>query len=373
MVSVSSAVIWCLVVAHAFVPARRHLRHLGSHRTKAPRAVSNEGESVRRLATLVTVPMVRVPWIRAAVTTHRCAQVWGTYAPVVRYVYELPVPPPGVLFSAAYYGVAMSTLAVAQATLSPRLGSDEASLANRAGFELGTYLFVGNMAQVLGLQSTSASAAAFLVQTTTVIVPTLEAILRGSLPARTRNACAVAFMGVAVICGNDLGDLSGDALIVLASLFYSFHVIRLGTYAPRLDAVNLAFAKAKYETGFAVATVAAIWLFLPANDLRSFLAADFAPSERTALFLATFWSGTVVCAYTIWAQSYGQRDVPPARANLIYTSQPIFSSLFAALLVGEKPTLAAALGGALIVLAIFIEIDGAVEVQRHNDIARRRR
>ena len=50
---------------------------------------------------------------------------------------------------------------------------------------------------------------------------------------------------------------------------------------------------------------------------------------------AILWTGWITCAYTIYAQSYGQRKVGPSDSNLIDTTQPLFSSLFAYLLLGE--------------------------------------
>lgn len=332
MLRLRLATLFLACVGEALLAAPRRTPSL-LHRSV--RAFDQETDALR-LATLVTVPMC-----------------WGTYSPVVKYVYELPAAPSGILFSAVYYVVAFSTLSAAKAVL--RADAADEELANRAGLELGGYLFLGNAAQVVGLESTTADAAAFLIQTTTVFVPALQALTRGSLPTRTLIACAAATAGVAVICageGQDLGDMSrgGDALVVLAAVFYSLHVIRLGEFAPRLDALDLAASKAKFETLFAIASAAA---FTPLADLRATLAA---PALGT-LALAALWCGTVVCAYTIWAQSFGQRAVPPARANLIYTSQPLFSAAFAAILVGERPTEAILLGGGLIILAILTELD----------------
>ena len=67
------------------------------------------------------------------------------------------------------------------------------------------------------------------------------------------------------------------------------------------------------------------------------------------------------CAYTIWAQSFGQRGVAPSRANLIYTSQPVFSALFAFGLLGERPTAATVAGGGLILAAAATELSRDVE------------
>ena len=68
------------------------------------------------------------------------------------------------------------------------------------------------------------------------------------------------------------------------------------------------------------------------------------------------WCGAVTCAYTIWAQSFGQRGVTAARANLVYTSQPVFSALFAFGLLHEVPTAATLAGGGLILIAVAAEV-----------------
>jgi drug/metabolite transporter (DMT)-like permease len=55
-------------------------------------------------------------------------------------------------------------------------GSSSALLI-RAGCELGGWLFLGSSLQIYGLQLISASRAAFLVQTTTIMVPLIESVL----------------------------------------------------------------------------------------------------------------------------------------------------------------------------------------------------
>ena len=49
-------------------------------------------------------------------------------------------------------------------------------------------------------------------------------------------------------------------------------------------------------------------------------------------------------------------QVPASRANLVYTSQPVFSALFALALLGERPTPATLLGGGLILAAVAAEV-----------------
>ena len=136
------------------------------------------------------------------------------------------------------------------------------------------------------------------------------------------------------------------------------HVVRLSALAPGLDALDLARAKAAAEVGFAVLSVAALAAATPFTEGRAFAAslAHAAPDTTAALATAVVWCGAVTCAYTIWAQSFGQRGVTAARANLVYTSQPVFSALFAFGLLHEVPTAATLAGGGLILIAVAAEV-----------------
>ena len=187
--------------AAAFAPTPKRLPRTPRRATPA---TPPDVPTAARVAVLLSVPVA-----------------WGTYAPAVKAVYALPAPPPGVVFSLAYYVVALACLG---AVAAPRRSRNP--LPYRAGGELGLYLFLGNLFQVVGLETVSADAAAFLVQTTTVLVPVLEARVTGKAVAgATYRNCAVAFLGVAVLCGEGLetgaAPAAGDLLILCAALLYS--------------------------------------------------------------------------------------------------------------------------------------------------------
>ena len=111
---------------------------------------------------------------------------WGTYTPVVKYMYEKIDPSmPGFIFSAGYYLVAAASLGILsnmqdnnnKATMSDESnnnggvavegdvtiidGSDDETriITTRGGWELGSYLFIGNGLQVVGLQTVPADRA----------------------------------------------------------------------------------------------------------------------------------------------------------------------------------------------------------------------
>ena len=374
---------------------------------------------------------------------------WGTYTPVVKYMYDKITPSmPGFIFSTGYYIVAALTLRgilLVVGLLSSKNNNNKLLLLNnnnvieqekaggnnnyynninndlitkRGGLELGSYLFIGNGLQVVGLQSVPADRAAFLVQLTTVMVPLLSAITAGTLlPIRTYVACLIAFIGVVVMgadgsSGGSGGDdvsnnivvdssndgetittaiqsmqivSQGDILCILAALAYTMHVVRLGKYAPQTNPLELAAAKATTEALLGIILCSCLAYVGSSSDLSQLLGLptfvnqmgssiseyfSFLTTELTAnngaglsneisssLVISIggiLWTGWVTCAYTIYAQSYGQRIVGPADSNLIYTTQPLFSSLFAYLLLGETLGSYGYVGATLIGISLWL-------------------
>lgn len=264
------------------------------------------------------------------------------------------------------------------------------------GLELGTYLFVGNALQVIGLRTVPSDRAAFLLQLTTIFVPLVQSVFARNLfllPAKTWAACCVALAGVALIGtenaegGSSLASLSldslqfsaGDQAIMLGALVYTFHCIRLEKYAKEIpSALRLAAAKASTETGWsALAVGVGLAAAAQSGTLDNPLLGSLQTSGRgiinyTETFInsmndiditqyltlagALSWIGLVTIAYTITAQTYGQSRVPPSTANLIYTLQPIFTALLAYFLLGETLSYSGLVGGALIGFAVLLVV-----------------
>lgn len=303
---------------------------------------------------------------------------WGTFAPAVKLANAAsPVPFPAVLFSAGQYVVASSLLLAATALVPPAAPASPAPtppprFAWAAGAELGGYLFIGNLLQVSGLATVPADRGSFLVQTTTLMVPLLQALSQGglgSVSAKTWTACALAFVGVLCMSASDGGGgggLSiafgpGDVLVLSSAVLYSLHVLRLSALAPAVPPLRLAVAKAGAETVYAALAVCALMTALPnsppAIEVGRFVEAlgTMGDGAKATLAASAAWCGAVTVAYTIWAQSFGQSSgMSATQANLIYTTQPLWSVLFAALLVSEVPTSSEALGGAVIAAALWL-------------------
>lgn len=111
--------------------------------------------------------------------------------------------------------------------------------------------------------------------------------------------------------------------------------------------------------------------------------------------LHTTLKGWVTCAYTIYAQSFGQARVrygtlsqdyfsmpttcltyffySPTNANLIYTFQPIFTALIAFLLLGETMGPAGVAGGSIIAGSVFVVATASFSEESISDSTSERR
>merc|ERR1711982_236350 len=78
------------------------------------------------------------------------------------------------------------------------------------------------------------------------------------------------------------------------------------------------------------------------------------PAAAAAMLGIIVWNGLATTAFPTWAQSYGQASVSAGTAQVIYTSQPLWSSLFGFLVLGETFSSQGAIGAALTFAAVFI-------------------
>jgi len=329
--------------------------------------------------------------------------IWGTYSPLIKLVYsgaDDVISPPPILFNFLSYLVSFFCLNAAQklfffrkkddaATTTTTTSLEEGSyltrfatpLESRAGFELGMWLFFGSTVQIMGIQSTTATRAAILVQLTTIIVPILDSLFsaargegRDIIPPRLWLSCVLALVGVCLVTleGQSgapfspelLSSLfsmprSGDLLVLLSALFYSTHVVRLGQVVKSKEVSPVRLARVKSLTELtASATVLLLFFLLDPprwKEVQDFLAAARAGgSDVETVALSVLWNGAAATALTNSLQTYGQRTVSPTTANLLYTTQPIWAALFSFLLLRDQPSVSAVFGIAVLALAVSL-------------------
>ncbi|CAL8460827.1 g358 [Coccomyxa elongata] len=324
------------------------------------------------------------------------AMLWGSYGPAIRYVYSLKGPPSAEALTAVRAVLQAVILLVSMSIFGGRkerkvhprpdevqdddamreesvsgwnqpygavrawLSGNTSSLAV-AGVELGLWNFLATSAQALGLEITSATRASFLIQLTALLTPAL-AMAAGEKPAKSVwFGCLFAMAGTILLTLDNAPRVAppanaahiaigGDACILAAAFFYSLATVRLSRLAANVSSLELAASKS-----LALATISLGWIGISAaNQVVSHesLVALWEGYADPAAWLVLLWSALGPGALAAYLQTRGQSKVPAAQAQIIFSSLPLWSALFAALLLhGEKMGIYGWLGGLIILLA----------------------
>jgi drug/metabolite transporter (DMT)-like permease len=217
----------------------------------------------------------------------------------------------------------------------------------RAGFEIGTLMWLGYEFQTAGLLYTSASKSAFLTGISVVLVPLLLAVFwRRHVNRFTLAGVATAFVGLYLLCvppGQGLSPASlnrGDLLTLGCAVAFAFQIIVLGGRAQHYDFVHLVPVEI---------AVCALWMIvsIPVADRHGFI--RFTPAMIWALAV-TALLGTVGCFIV---QAWAQRFTPPTHTALIFSLEPVFAGLTSYILIGERLGSRGLAGAALILSGVL--------------------
>jgi drug/metabolite transporter (DMT)-like permease len=150
-----------------------------------------------------------------------------------------------------------------------------------------------------------------------------------------------------------LFSLGGDAAILSAAFFFSLATVRLGTYARRIPSVELAAAKSVVLGGAALGTflVAAAGMAAAGEPVTTLWPGYDNPLSWGVLVYSALGPG----ALAAFLHAKGQSVVPPAEAQVIFSTVPLWSIAFAYVLLGGEPMSEKTLvGGAAVVAAGII-------------------
>jgi drug/metabolite transporter (DMT)-like permease len=76
--------------------------------------------------------------------------------------------------------------------------------------------------------------------------------------------------------------------------------------------------------------------------------------QTTADWLSVGYMALIAGAAALLGQTWAQAHLPPTRAAIIMSMEPVFAALFAVLLGGESATQRMLLGGSLVLTAMLI-------------------
>jgi drug/metabolite transporter (DMT)-like permease len=270
----------------------------------------------------------------AALALIAVTAVWGsTFGLSKDLIERLPV--------ADYLGLRYLVAATVLLVVCPRLVRGLTSSTVRVGVGLGVLYAVAQLLQFHGLQHTAPTVSAFVVAMYVVFTPLIAALLPGHRVERiTVAAVVVATAGVATMSLRGWAFGAGEALTLLSAVLYAVHILALGRWSRRGEALALTFVQLGTMGVLLTATGAADGLTLPGSgDLLAFL------------YLAAI-AGTVTLLVQTWAQGH----LESGNAAVLMVLEPVWAAAFGALLWQEALGPRTLTGGALILIAMLMVV-----------------
>lgn len=205
----------------------------------------------------------------------------------------------------------------------------------------GAILFVATFIQQLGIETTSAGKAGFITALYIVFVPVLGLAARRKTPMSGWFAIVIAIAGFwTMSVGDGFTINSGDALIFLCAIIFSFQILFIDLYSPSCDAVKFTFVQ------FTAGAIIGLPI-MAANGFPSW--ETLQASAIPLLYMGIMSSGV---AYTL--QVVGQQRVAPATATLIMSLESIFALIGGALILSESFSTQEVAGCIFVFIGVFL-------------------
>lgn len=208
-------------------------------------------------------------------------------------------------------------------------------------FIVGFALFGGSAIQQVGLLYTTSGNAGFITSLYVVLVP-IALFLFWREKSHWISVAAVVLAGVGAFLLSTGGRFEvrlGDVIELIGALFWTFHVIMLGKYASRFEAMS--FSVGQLVVCGVLNLIVGIFVETSMPWNLSLLG---------AIIYTAFFSLGLCYTLQIWAQ----RHTPPADAALILSLESVFAVISGWFLLNEKLTPIQISGCLLIFVAVLI-------------------
>ncbi|WHY85739.1 DMT family transporter [Neobacillus novalis] len=213
-------------------------------------------------------------------------------------------------------------------------------------FILSFILFIVYVFATFGTKYTSISNAGFLFSLTVIFIPILSSVFLKQTPGKkVVFGIVLSIVGVGLLTLHNQFKIGfGDLFCILCALFYAVHIMITGAVARHVNAISLGVLQLGFVGLFSI--IFSIFMEKPKfpDNYESWIA---------ILALSIFCTGIAFIVQII-----AQQHTSPTHAGLIFTLEPVFSSMFAFVFTGETLSFRGYLGALLLLISVLIaELD----------------
>lgn len=210
------------------------------------------------------------------------------------------------------------------------------------GLLLGLLLSGVMIFQTIGLRYTTASTAAFITSFSVVLVAILESAFSKQWPSLYLiGSVFLAVIGIGIITlSNGFVINQGDIWVLLCAFSTAGYILFVSKASQTGEAFSLTFIQSLF-----VALIA---------GLGSLLTTGITVSNTPNVWIAIIYCGIFASFLAFFLQLHYQKYVSASKTATIFTFQPIFATVTAAIYLHEHLTLRFYLGAILLLIAVYL-------------------
>jgi len=204
----------------------------------------------------------------------------------------------------------------------------------------GIFLGLGYIAQTLGLERTGAAITGFITGLYVVLTPLIASfVLKEKITKFTWLCIAVATFGLGLLSIRGFSVGIGEMFVLASAVLFAAHIIALSKWSSGRDV---------YAMTVIQLTMCAILAGL-ASAIEGYSLPPDSGVWGVVIFTAVF-----ATAIAFIVQTWSQAHMSATKVAVILTMEVVFAALFAIVIGGERLTLQTAIGGVLVVVAMYL-------------------
>ena len=208
------------------------------------------------------------------------------------------------------------------------------------GLITGTFLAAGYILQTFGLDLTSATITGFITGLYVVATPLMASLfLHQKIAPRTWIYVALAAIGLAFLSLHGWSFGTGEFLVLGCAIAYAAQIIALSKWSAGRDAYAF--------------TVIQLFVCALLSGLASLSRGYHLPPDAGVWGVAIF-TAFFATALAFMIQTWAQAHISATKVAVILTMETVFAAFFAILFGGEHLTFKIAMGGSLVLVAMYM-------------------
>jgi drug/metabolite transporter (DMT)-like permease len=204
----------------------------------------------------------------------------------------------------------------------------------------GIFLGFGYIFQTLGLERTGAAITGFITGLYVVLTPLLAwLVLKEKITRFVWLCIMVATVGLALLSVRGFSVGIGEMLVLASALFFAAHIIALSKWSSGRDVYAMTVVQ------LAMCGLLAGIASIPGG---------YAPPPDSGVWAVVIFTAVFATAIAFIIQTWSQAHMSATKVAVILTMEVVFAAVFAIFFGGERLTLQSALGGILVVVAMYL-------------------